>query len=107
MITITPRAHAELSGILALQVGPGPAVRVDAIRGSHGCVHGWRLGIAETERPEDVVVRDGDLRVLIDADLRELLEGARLDYHEDEFAIGFVIDAPAAGHGHERGRCAH
>jgi Fe-S cluster assembly iron-binding protein IscA len=107
MITITTRARDELEEILASAPSPGSAVRVEVVRGPHGCVHGWRLGIDETERAEDLVVRDGDLRLLVDPGIGSLLEGALLDYREDASAIGFVIDAPGAGHDHERGHCSH
>jgi len=109
MLTITPRARAELEGILASEPPPGPAVRVEVVRGPHGCVHGWRLGIDDAERAEDLVVREGDLRLLVAPDLEPLLEGALIDYREDATAIGFVINAPGAGHGHEHGHgaCGH
>jgi Fe-S cluster assembly iron-binding protein IscA len=107
MITVTPRARTELGEILASRPSPSAAIRVEAVRGPHGCVHGWRLGIEESERSADAVLHDADPRLVVDLEILPLLEGASLDYREDERAIGFVLDAPASGGGHGHGGCRH
>ena len=42
------------------------------------------------------MVEAGDVNVLVERDLVEILEGANVDYREDETGIGFVIDVPNA-----------
>lgn len=97
MIAITPAAQHKLTEILDNQVAADSQVRVSAVRGPHGCVHGWSLGIEHERRPDDVVYAVGDLQVVIDPDLTGTLEGATIDYREDAAALGFTIDAPNSG----------
>jgi len=117
MLSVTPRAQERLSEILAERGSPGDSIRIDVVRGPHGCIHGWRLGMEDRENPEaqqDVAVQVEGLRVVMAPDLRASLEGATIDYREDESQIGFSIDAPhteppsheghPAGHG---GHCHH
>ncbi len=76
------------------------------VRGPHGCVHGWRLAIEGMKEPEDTVVRAGDVRILVEPDLVEILDGASIDYREDAMGIGFVIEAPNTPPPmHEQGGC--
>lgn len=108
MIAITPAAQDKLTEILEAQVTPDSQVRVSVVRGPHGCVHGWNLGIDHERRPDDVVYAVGPLQVVIDSDLTETLQGATIDYREDAAALGFIIDAPnSSGHGEHQDRHHH
>jgi iron-sulfur cluster assembly protein len=59
-----------------------------------GC-GGFSYGFAFDERRDgDTVVEDEDLVVLIDPQSAPLLEGASVDFVEDERGAGFVVDNP-------------
>ncbi len=108
MIAITPAAQDKLAEILDAQVASDNQVRVSVVRGPHGCVHGWNLGIEHDRRPTDVVYAVGRFQVVIDPDLTEPLEGATIDYREGAAALGFIIDAPNSGeHGEHQNRHHH
>jgi Fe-S cluster assembly iron-binding protein IscA len=100
MITVTPAAQDKLLEILDSEEANDSAVRVSVVRGPHGCVHGWSLGIANDAGPEDVIESFGKLNVIAESALEEALTGASIDYREDANGIGFIIDAPnGSGHG--------
>ncbi len=101
MVSVSESAELKLNELIGAD---GGAVRVAVIRGPHGCVHGWQLAVEEQQSPDDIVVPAGEVRVLIEPELGDLLEGASIDYREDATGIGFTIDAPQAAHGHGHGQ---
>lgn len=105
MIAVTPAAQDKLTEILDAQTVAANQVRVSVVRGPHGCVHGWSLAIEEELRPDDVVYAVGNLQVVVEPDLTEALDGATIDYREDNAAIGFTIDAPTARDGGAHAGC--
>lgn len=111
MFEITSEAQLKLQEVIGRSGQSDTLVRIAAVRGPHGCIHGWRLALVDEAGPDDKTVQAGDVRVLVDAELTETLEGAVVDYREDASHIGFTIEAPAAsmghGHGHGQGGCAH
>lgn len=94
MVEVTPRAQEKLKEVLDSNGSRGASVRVAVVRGPHGCVHGWTLVIESEQGVEDTVVQAGDVRILVEPDLVEILDGASIDYREDAMGIGFAIDAP-------------
>ncbi|MBI4328636.1 MAG: iron-sulfur cluster assembly accessory protein [Chloroflexi bacterium] len=105
---MTTRAQTRLKEALDSQSSPKAAVRVVAIRGPHGCVHGWDLAISQKEDPGDTAVQEGSIRLVMGAEVAEILRGATVDYREDGLGIGFVIEAPNAPrpmHGQEGCAC--
>ena len=112
MVSVTTRAQEKMKQILDSNGSPEAAIRVDVIRGRHGCVHGWKLFIAGEKTAEDMTVDAGDVRIVIEPELGPILDGASIDYREDATGIGFMVDAPNApahghGHGHGGGGCNH
>jgi len=93
MITVTNEAQDQLEDIIESQ-GAAPGVRVSVVRGPHGCVHGWSLELEDDQRSEDVVFPFGGLQLLVEPELIDALEGAKIDYREDTTGIGFKIDVP-------------
>ena len=69
-------------------------LRVSAVRGPHGCIHGWQLAIEHESRDSDVAVTKGELDILIDPTVAPMLTGATIDYREDTGGLGFVISPP-------------
>lgn len=101
MISVTEPAQAKIRAVSSEE---DAAVRLSVVRGPHGCVHGWNLSVADQPGADDVVTTAGEVRVLVEKDLTPLVEGATIDYREDTSGIGFVIEAPNAGHGHGHGQ---
>ena len=97
MISITAAAQEKLVGVVGPDSSTARFVRVAVVRGPHGCVHGWRLGIEDSPQFDDVELGFGGLGVLIGSDLIGELDGATIDYHEDGGAIGFTIETPYTG----------
>ena len=59
-----------------------------------GC-GGFSYGFTfDEERDGDTVVDSGDLKVLVDAHSAPHLEGASIDYVDDERGSGFTVDNP-------------
>jgi iron-sulfur cluster assembly accessory protein len=59
-----------------------------------GC-GGFSYGFTfDEERDGDTVVENGDLKVLVDAHSAPHLEGARVDYVDDDRGSGFTVDNP-------------
>jgi iron-sulfur cluster assembly accessory protein len=107
MIAITPTAQDKLTEILDAQATTDHQVRVSVVRGPHGCVHGWRLGIEHEPRPDDVTYTIEGLRVVVEPDLTDTLANATIDYREDDVAVGFIIDtADSPDHQQQQG-CGH
>jgi len=105
MISITTEAQDKLTSIIGTQDGTEPAVRVSVVRGPHGCVHGWNLGIEENQQADDAVFAFGSLRILVEPGLADMLDGVEIDYQEEGSAIGFTVNAPSSqGHG-DHGGC--
>lgn len=97
MISMTTAAQEKLEQVVATESSTVRLVRVAVVRGPHGCIHGWRLGIEDSAQPDDVELGFGRLGVLIESDLIDTLEGATIDYREDGGAIGFTIETPDTG----------
>jgi len=109
MITLTTEVQEKLASNVGTEDGAESAVRVSVVRGPHGRAHGWNLGIEDEQQPDDTVLEFGRLRLLVEPDLTDALEGAQIDYQESSSAIGFTIDAPnSQGHGgHENEGCSN
>ena len=101
MVSVTQRAQIKLRNILDDNGQAEAAVRVCVIRGPHGCVHGWQLAVEPKKNTDDLVINTGGVHLLVQPDLIEALQGASIDYREDDAAIGFTIEAPQAAPAHE------
>lgn len=104
MLSLTTEAEDKLKGIIDSTDMTNPHIRVSVVRGPHGCVHGWSLGLEEDREPDDLVLPFGSLRLLVEHDLAGALDSATIDYRVDANAIGFTIDAPGS---QDHGGCGH
>ena len=109
MLSLTPRAQEKLQEVLHANDAHEASVRIDVVRGPHGCVHGWQLAIEQHAKEEDIVVESGPLHLVVQPDLVDTLSGASIDYQENAHNIGFTIDAPnASSPEHNKGGgCCH
>lgn len=95
MITLTPKASAELQRILVSRgKSPTTGLRLAVTKG--GCA-GWQYQMSISEpQPGDVVVEENAARVLLAADSLERLHGCEVDYSDDLTDAGFKIHNPRA-----------
>ncbi len=106
MVAVTARAQEKLKAVLDAKSMSEALVRVGVVRGPHGCIHGWNLAIEDLAKPNDTIVASGPVRLAVDPELVEILDGASIDYREDSLGIGFVIEAPNTPPPmHEQGAC--
>jgi iron-sulfur cluster assembly protein len=94
-MVITERAAEKAKAILDERGIAEGALRVFVVGG--GC-SGYQYGMAlaaETEE-DDMVFTENGVRVVVDPDSAELLQGAEIDYVEDLMKSGFTIFNPMA-----------
>lgn len=96
MITLTESASEKIKQLTDDQP---TALRIEVVRGPHGCVHGWNFAIDAAGADGETVYESAGVKIVTDAETVPLIEEASVDYREDATAIGFTIDAPMAGHG--------
>ncbi|BDG60942.1 HesB/IscA family protein [Caldinitratiruptor microaerophilus] len=105
VITLTERASGRLREIIA-EKGELLAVRI-AVTRSGCCGYAYHMSLDRSPRPGDEVVEQGGMRLLVDAESAELLDGAEIDFVEHPQGSGFAIHNPnvrsscgCGGHGH-------
>lgn len=95
MISLTPRATAELGQLLSSRAkSPTAGLRLAVRRG--GCA-GWQyeMNVADPE-PGDVVIEAGAVRVIVAADSIGKLQGCEIDFSDDLSDAGFKVNNPNA-----------
>ncbi len=95
---VTPRAAREIAAIAERQGRPGAALRVAVSAG--GC-SGMQYGfdLAEGTEPDDLVVEQDGVRVLVDQVSLEFVAGATLDWHDSLMGSHFKMVNPQATSG--------
>ena len=95
MITITDSAVVKLRDILAEENNPSLKLRVFVQGGGcSGMQYGFTLD--DTQNEDDWAVEAQDIQVLIDSMSGGYLQGATLDYREDQYGSQFTIKNPNA-----------
>ncbi len=87
-ITLTPAALEAVRS----EIGPDQLLRI-AFAGGCGAL-GFSLSTPRRGNADDLAVETSGVTVYLDRRAVDELDGARLDYHEEE---GFVLDHPAWG----------
>lgn len=96
MITLTPRAAAELKDLIKTQDKPSSALRVwVAGGGCSGLSYGMALDDGQPEAEDNVFEQDG-LKVYVDPLSLNYMDGSSVDYIDDVLGGGFKIDNPNA-----------
>jgi len=95
MITITDSAVAKLRDILAEEANPNLKLRVFVQGG--GC-SGFQYGFTldEEQAEDDWEIEAQDVKVLIDSMSGGYLQGAEIDFKEDQYGSSFSIKNPNA-----------
>lgn len=93
-ITLTDKAAGRLRDIMASK-GENLALRVLVRPG--GC-SGFEYGMALERNPraDDHVIQAGDVKVVVDPNSAEFLDGASIDYVDSLMGGGFAIHNPNA-----------
>ena len=95
MITITETAIEKIKGIIAEENNPNLKLRVFVQGGGcSGMSYGFTLDEAQNEDDWDLEV-DG-VKVLVDSMSGGYLQGAEVDYKEDQYGAQFSIKNPTA-----------
>jgi len=95
MITITDSAVAKLKDILAEEANPKLKLRVFVQGG--GC-SGFQYGFTldEDQAEDDWEIEANDVTVLVDSMSGGYLQGAEIDFKEDQYGSSFSIKNPNA-----------
>lgn len=96
MINLTESAAVKIKSMLNEQEIPSDGgLRVFV---KDGCCSGYSYGmmLASETMPEDNIAETQGIRVLVDPNSLPLLQGADIDYLEDNQHVGFRISNPNA-----------
>ncbi|MGD2058260.1 MAG: iron-sulfur cluster assembly accessory protein [Anaerolineales bacterium] len=95
MITITETAQAKIQEILAKEEESDLALRMQIMgRGPGGFRYSLRFVPQDQQQPDDEKVDFEQFSVLIDAESAENMKGSNVDFKQDTFRSGFMIDNP-------------
>lgn len=96
MITLTDRATTELRDLISTQEKAGAALRVwVAGGGCSGLSYGMALDDGTPEADDEVFEQNG-IKVYIDSLSLNYMDGAKVDYVDDNLGGGFKIENPNA-----------
>lgn len=95
MITITDTAKEKILTTMEAKDAKGMALRLAIVgRGPVGFRYSMGFVPLTEKGSEDIVGDFGELQVFIDPESASKLDGATVDYLEDNFQHGFMIDNP-------------
>ena len=95
MITITDNAVAKIKDIIAEENNPALKLRVFVQGGGcSGMQYGFTLD--EEQAEDDWDIESNGVNVLIDSMSGGYLQGAVIDYREDQYGSSFSINNPSA-----------
>jgi iron-sulfur cluster assembly protein len=98
LVNITDRAADKAKALLTARELPEGALRVFVAGG--GC-SGYQYGmaLARSAEDDDIVIEQSGVRILVDPESAQYLQGAEIDYVEDIMKSGFSIFNPNATKG--------
>jgi iron-sulfur cluster insertion protein len=95
MITVTEQAVIKLKDLLAEENNPALKLRVFVQGGGcSGMQYGFTLD--EDTNEDDFDLDVGGVKVLVDSMSSQYLQGAEVDYREDQYGASFSIKNPQA-----------
>ena len=95
MITVTEQAVAKIKDILAEENNPELKLRVFVQGGGcSGMSYGFTLD--ETQNNDDWNLDISGVKILVDSMSGGYLQGAEVDYKEDQYGRSFTIKNPSA-----------
>jgi iron-sulfur cluster assembly protein len=95
MIELTPAAKDAVKSAIARSGKDGAALRIMIEAG--GCSgYKYLIGLDTDTRPDDAVVEEDGVRVLVDAQSQPLLTGLKVDFVSSLESSGFTFNNPNA-----------
>ncbi|HEY6585880.1 MAG TPA: iron-sulfur cluster assembly accessory protein [Candidatus Methanoperedens sp.] len=95
MIEITDAAAAELKELLEKEKKTDHGLRVFAAgSGCSGIQYG--LTLEKTAKDEDAISESNGIKIFFNKDIQEDIEDFKIDFIDNEYGKGFVIDNPNA-----------
>jgi iron-sulfur cluster assembly accessory protein len=99
IMTLTSQAEARLQSLLSQNDTPVLGLRIGITNtGCNGL--SYTMNYAEDEKDGDAIVTAGDVKLLIDADAVEFVQGTEMDWEEKGLESRFTFENP-----NEKGRC--
>ncbi len=96
-VIVTSNAVRRIHYLRQKESRPEAALRLRIIAGGCSGMQ-YRMDLAETPRPTDVVITAEDAKVFVDPKSLVYLQGSTLDYEEDLLGGQFKITNPNAKH---------
>ncbi|WP_322796767.1 iron-sulfur cluster insertion protein ErpA [Tepidiforma sp.] len=95
LVNITEKAAEKAKALLEARELPNGALRVFVAGG--GC-SGYQYGmaLARSSEEDDIVIEQFGVRILVDPESAQYLQGAEIDYVDDIMKSGFSIYNPNA-----------
>ncbi len=95
IVSLTEAASMKLHELTAEETNPDVGLRVYVYSG--GC-SGFRYGMMLEDQPtaDDRVMRAGDIRVYVDENSVQYLQGSEIDYVDTLMGAGFTVNNPNA-----------
>tara|TARA_R110002020_G_scaffold13962_1_gene49773 strand:+ start:683 stop:1066 length:384 start_codon:yes stop_codon:yes gene_type:complete len=95
LVTITELAAEKARELMVSRELPDGALRVFVAGG--GC-SGYQYGmaLARSAEDDDIILEENDVRIVVDPESAQYLEGAEIDYVDDIMKSGFSIHNPNA-----------
>ena len=95
MITLTDTAATKVKDLIEAEGEPNLALRV-AVRPGGCSGFSYEMFFDTDVAPDDNLVDQAGVKVVVDASSAELLQGATLDYKDGLQGAGFAIENPNA-----------
>ena len=95
LIRVLESASAHLRGLLEKQGHPDGALRVAVIGGGCSGLQ-YKMDLVDGPRDRDILVRSGEVNVVIDPKSALFVSGSELDYSDDLQQGGFKVTNPNA-----------
>ncbi|MBI1969228.1 iron-sulfur cluster assembly accessory protein [Candidatus Woesearchaeota archaeon] len=97
MLEVTNAAVVKFKDLMQKEGKPGFGLRLNVLPG--GC-SGFTYDLSFEQRPtkEDMVMEKDGLKIFIDKDVMEFLQGVKIDFVDSLQGSGFKIDNPNAQH---------
>jgi iron-sulfur cluster assembly protein len=92
MIEVTAEAVEKLKSILVEEEAGDSALRVVVVPAGQGVQ--YMLTLEKEASEDDIVTETEGLRLLIDSENADLMDGVQIDYIDDLMRSGFVITNP-------------
>jgi iron-sulfur cluster assembly protein len=95
LVSITEKAAEKAKALLEARELPEGALRVFVAGG--GC-SGYQYGmaLARSAEDDDIILEQGGVRIVVDPESAQYLQGAEIDYVDDIMKSGFSIYNPNA-----------